>query len=79
MKVSGQPSAVVGVGLSLENVANSISQYRIAQTGKVFLVDQQGKIKLHPNTQQIGRSLADIGVENSSRLLSKAQFSSTEF
>jgi len=79
MKVDGKASAVVGVGLSLENVANSISQYRIAQTGKVFLVDQQGKIKLHPNTQQIGRSLADIGVENSASLLSKAQFSSTEF
>jgi len=79
MTVDGNPSAVVGVGLSLENVANSISQYRIAQTGKVFLVDQQGKIKLHPNTQQIGRSLADIGVENSASLLSKAQFSSTEF
>jgi len=79
MKVDGKASAVVGVGLSLDNVANSISQYRIAQTGKVFLVDQQGKIKLHPNTQQIGRSLADIGVENSASLLSKAQFSSTEF
>jgi methyl-accepting chemotaxis protein len=79
MTVDGNPSAVVGVGLSLENVANSISQYRIAKTGKVFLVDQQGKIKLHPNTQQIGRSLADIGVENSASLLSKAQFSSTEF
>jgi methyl-accepting chemotaxis protein len=79
MKVSGKPSAVVGVGLSLENVAQSISQYRIAQTGKVFLVDQQGKIKLHPNTQKIGKNLADIGVENSTGLLSKAQFSSTEF
>ncbi len=79
MKVSGKPSAVVGVGLSLENMADSISQYRIAQTGKVFLVDQQGKIKLHPDTQQIGKNLADIGVSNSQSLLSKGQFSSAEF
>ncbi|GAW96154.1 MULTISPECIES: methyl-accepting chemotaxis protein [Colwellia] len=79
MRVSGEPSAVVGVGLSLENMAQTISQYRIAKTGKVFLVDEQGKIKLHPNTQQIGKSLADIGVENSQSLLSKAQFTSTEF
>ncbi len=79
MTISGEPSAVVGVGLSLENMAKTISQYRIAQTGKVFLVDQQGKIKLHPNTQKIGRSLADLGVNNSQQLLSKAQFSSTEF
>ena len=79
LKVSGKPSAVVGVGLSLENITNSISQYRIAQTGKVFLVDHQGKIKLHPDTQQIGKSLADIGVSNSKTLLSKAKFSSAEF
>ncbi|KGJ91436.1 methyl-accepting chemotaxis protein [Colwellia psychrerythraea] len=79
MMVSGKPSAVVGVGLSLENMANSISQYGIAQTGKVFLVDQQGKIKLHPDTQKIGKSLADIGVNNSQKLLAKAQFSSAEF
>jgi len=79
MKVNGKPSAVVGVGLSLENMANSISQYRIAETGKVFLVDQQGKIKLHPDTQQIGKSLSNIGVENTQQLLSKSQFSSAEF
>ena len=79
MKVSGKPSAVVGVGLSLENMANSISQYNIAQTGKVFLVDQQGKIKLHPDTQQIGKTLAELGVDNSQNLLAKAQFSSAEY
>jgi methyl-accepting chemotaxis protein len=79
MDVSGKPSAVVGVGLSLKNMAKTISQYRIAQTGKVFLVDQQGKIKLHPDTQQIGKSLTDLGVSNSQQLLAKAQFSSTEF
>jgi methyl-accepting chemotaxis protein len=79
MDVSGKPSAVVGVGLSLENMAKTISQYRIAQTGKFFLVDQQGKIKLHPDTQQIGKSLTALGVSNSQQLLSKAEFSSTEF
>ncbi len=79
MKVDGKPSAVAGVGLSLENMAKSISQYRIAQTGKVFLVDQEGKIKLHPNTQLIGKNLSDIGVTASQNLLSKTQFSSTEF
>lgn len=79
MKVNGKPSAVVGVGLSLENMAKTISQYRIAENGKVFLVDQQGKIKLHPDTQKIGKSLASIGVDNTQQLLSKAQFSSAEF
>ncbi|MCP4326754.1 MAG: methyl-accepting chemotaxis protein, partial [Alteromonadales bacterium] len=79
MKVNGKPSAVVGVGLSLENMAKTISQYRIAQTGKVFLVDQNGVIKLHPNTQQIGKNLSIIGGDNSQKLLSKAEFSSAEF
>ncbi|HCM46162.1 MAG TPA: methyl-accepting chemotaxis protein [Colwellia sp.] len=79
MNISGKPSAVVGVGLSLENMVKTISQYRVAQTGKVFLVDQNGKIKLHPDTQQIGKSLTALGVSNSQQLLSKAEFSSTEF
>ena len=79
MRVSGEPSAVVGVGLSLENMAKTISQYRIAETGKVFLVDQQGIVKLHPDTQLIGKRLSDLGVIDNQSLLSKAQFSSTEF
>jgi methyl-accepting chemotaxis protein len=79
MDVAGKPSAVVGVGLSLENMAKTISQYRIAETGKVFLVDPKGKIKLHPDTQVIGRNLADIGVEDTLHLLSKAKFSSAEY
>ncbi len=79
MKVDDKASAVVGVGLSLENMAETISQYRIADTGKVFLVDQQGKIKLHPDTNKIGKTLAAIGVKNTQQLLSKTQFSSTEF
>jgi methyl-accepting chemotaxis protein len=79
MTINGQPSAVVGVGLSLENMAKSISQYRIAETGKVFLVDELGTVKLHPDTQVIGKKLADMGVNTSQQLLSKSQFSSTEF
>jgi len=79
MKIDGKASAVVGVGLSLDNMAKTISQYRIAETGKVFLVDQQGKIKLHPDTLQIGKNLSNIGVANTQQLLSKAQFSSAEF
>ncbi|WP_019026914.1 methyl-accepting chemotaxis protein [Colwellia piezophila] len=79
MRIDGEPSAVVGVGLSLENMAETVSQYRIAKTGKVFLVDQQGIIKLHPNTQLIGKSLTGLGVQGSQSLLSKAQFTSMEF
>ncbi len=79
LKVDGKPSAVVGVGLSLENMTETISQYRIAETGIVFLVDQQGTIKLHPDKQRIGEKLTSIGGSNAQQLLSKKQFNSTEF
>ncbi|WP_435274566.1 methyl-accepting chemotaxis protein [Psychrobium sp. nBUS_13] len=79
LKVDGKPSAVVGVGLSLENMTETISQYRIAETGKVFLVDQQGTIKLHPDKQRIGEKLTSIGGSNAQQLLSKKQFNSTQF
>ena len=79
MKVDGSPSAVAGVGLSLENMSQSIRQYRIGEQGHIFLADAKGVIKLHPDTKYIGKSIASLGVEDVGALLTKSDFASTEY
>ncbi|WDE10807.1 methyl-accepting chemotaxis protein [Thalassomonas haliotis] len=79
MKVDGSPSAVAGVGLSLENMSRSIRQYRIGEQGLIYLIDEKGVIKLHPNTNYIGKNITSLGVENAGVLLTKGDFASTEY
>ena len=79
MKVDGSPSAVAGIGLSLENMAQSIRQYRIGEQGVIFLVDAQGVIKLHPDTGLIGKNLTELGPIDKNTLLAQAKFASTEY
>ncbi|WDE04325.1 methyl-accepting chemotaxis protein [Thalassomonas viridans] len=79
MTVDGSPSAVAGVGLSLENMSQSIRQYRIGEQGLIFLADEKGVIKLHPNKDYIGKTMASLGVENANVLLSKSDFATTEY
>ena len=79
MKVDGRPSAVAGVGLSLANLATSIKQYQIGTNGIVFLTDEQGIIKLHPDTSYIGKNIKSLGNIDIGSLLQKQAFSTTEY
>jgi len=79
MNVEGQPSAVVGVGLSLKSMAKTISQYRIGEQGKVFLVDGKGVVKLHPNVNLIGKNIHNFTNIDANALLSKRKFASAEY
>ena len=79
MKVDGVPSAVAGVGLSLENMSQSIRQYRLGEQGLIFLADEKGVIKLHPDTNKIGKNISSLGLQDSKTLLTKSDFSSTEY
>ena len=79
MTLDNEPVAVAGVGLSLKNLSDSISKYRIGDQGRVFLVDEKGVIKLHPDTSQIGKSITSLGNIDSTRILTKGTFASTEY
>ena len=79
MRVDGRPSAVTGVGLSLASLATSIKQYKIGTNGIVFLTDEQGIIKLHPDTGNIGKNIMSLGDIDSGSLLQKQEFSTTEY
>lgn len=56
-----QPLGMVGLGLSLESLAQSIRNYRIGQAGSVMLVRQDGRIVVHrdPTMSDGKRRLSD--------------------
>lgn len=79
MKIDGTPSAVTGVGLSLASLSASIKQYKIGTHGKVFLTDEKGIIKVHPDTSNIGKTLKDFGDIDTSILLEEQKFATSEY
>ena len=58
----GRRVGVTGIGLSLENLGNTVANYSLGDSGRLMLVDKNGEVKVHPNTQQVGKQLADIGL-----------------
>lgn len=68
-----------GVAKSVDELLNIINAVRIAQTGFVFLVDDQGTVIAHPDPSLLGKAnLADISSRNaSSALLREKPFSMT--
>lgn len=68
-----------GVAKSVDELLNIINAVRIAQTGFVFLVDDQGTVIAHPDPSLLGKAnLEDISSRNaSSALLREKPFSMT--
>ncbi|WP_076409982.1 methyl-accepting chemotaxis protein [Shewanella sp. UCD-KL12] len=79
MKIDGKPSAVAGVGLSLASLSDSIKQYQIGTNGRVFLTDGEGKIKIHPDTSYINKSLNSLGNIDTGSLLQSQDFATLEY
>ncbi|MGF1722008.1 methyl-accepting chemotaxis protein [Vibrio kyushuensis] len=70
---NGKRIGVAGVGLTLDSVTKLISQYRIGENGVVFLVDQTGQIKVHPNKSRVNQTLQGIGIKDSNAFLNPAE------
>ncbi len=51
---NGQRSGVAGVGMTLEDIRTLINTVKIGETGKVFLVDGNGQITIHPDKDAEG-------------------------
>ncbi len=60
---NSQRIGVTGIGLTLESITQLISNYSVGESGIVFLVDQEGIIKVHPDKNLIGRSLDSVGIK----------------
>lgn len=80
MTRDGTALAVGGVGIRMESLSRLISEFRFAETGIVYLVDQEGTIQIHPEFERSGDSLASVTSDGVSRaLLAEDGYTKTEF
>ncbi|MFC3912688.1 methyl-accepting chemotaxis protein [Pseudaeromonas sharmana] len=64
-----------GLSKSLDSMIKELAAFRLEQSGFVFLVDDQGMLKLHPDTRLIDQQrLQDLYGNTASSLLDKAPF-----
>ena len=54
IKRDGQTLGVTGLGYSLEAMSRMIGDFRFGAQGRVFLVDGQGAVKIHPQAELNG-------------------------
>ncbi|WP_372870004.1 methyl-accepting chemotaxis protein [Shewanella sp.] len=67
---------LVGLAKSLDDMVRLLGSFTIEETGFVYLVDASGKVQLHQNTANIGRStLSSLYGSESGRLLNQSDFS----
>ncbi len=64
IEVDGVRTAVGGVGRSLESMTELIKSYKVGEAGFVYLVDETGEIKLHPNKNLIGNKVNLSAIKN---------------
>jgi len=64
IEVDGVRTAIGGVGRSLESMTDLIKSYKVGEAGFVYLVDDTGEVKLHPNKDAIGSKINLSAIKN---------------
>lgn len=57
IKVNGQRKALGGVGRSLGGITDLVKQYKIGDSGVLYLTDPNGEIQIHPDSSQVGKKV----------------------
>ncbi|GGP98907.1 methyl-accepting chemotaxis protein [Shewanella ulleungensis] len=67
---------MVSLAKSLDDMVSLLSSFKIEDTGFVYLIDANGSVKLHPDSQQVGKAtLANLYPNaNTNGLLNKNDF-----
>ncbi|WP_378081166.1 methyl-accepting chemotaxis protein [Aeromonas bestiarum] len=75
---------LAGLAKSLDSMVSMLANFRIGDSGFVFMTDGSGKVKLHPDAARIDRDnlaqlaqLAQLASGSSTNLLSKQAFAAT--
>lgn len=68
------PNGVAGVGINPESIIKEFNSRKLTENSKLWIVDEQGKIQISPDKEQIGEDLgALLNDKISRRLLSGSQ------
>jgi methyl-accepting chemotaxis protein len=69
---------LAGLAKSLDSMVSMLANFRIGDSGFVFMTDGSGKVKLHPDAARIDRdSLPQLAGPDTSSLLTKQPFAAT--
>ncbi|WP_310596889.1 methyl-accepting chemotaxis protein [Aeromonas aquatica] len=69
---------LAGLAKSLDSMVSMLANFRIGDSGFVFMTDGSGKVKLHPDAARIDRdSLAQLAGPGASGLLTRQPFAAT--
>ncbi|WP_404837239.1 methyl-accepting chemotaxis protein [Aeromonas media] len=69
---------LAGLAKSLDSMVSMLANFRIGNSGFVFMTDGSGKVKLHPDAARIDRdNLAQLAGSSASSLLTKQPFAVT--
>ncbi|MGY3858183.1 methyl-accepting chemotaxis protein [Aeromonas intestinalis] len=69
---------LAGLAKSLDSMVSMLANFRIGDSGFVFMTDGSGKVKLHPDAARIDRdSLTQLAGPDAGSLLTKQPFSAT--
>ena len=72
---NGKRIGVTGIGLSLETLGQTVANYSLGESGRLFLTDSSGQVKIHSDTTLVGRSLDQLGLSSIENSLSKLRTS----
>ncbi len=69
---------LAGLAKSLDSMVSMLANFRIGDSGFVFMTDGSGKVKLHPDAARIDRdNLPQLASGSSTNLLNKQPFAAT--
>ncbi|MCY7296072.1 methyl-accepting chemotaxis protein [Alteromonas sp. a30] len=70
---------LAGVGRSMDQMVDVLNDFKIADTGFVFITDAAGKIQIHRNKERLGKRLSEIyGADTQQHLLGRQAFALEE-
>lgn len=58
---NNQSIGVIAADISLSTISDTYSQYKIGNTGTMFILDQEGNVISHADSSQLGQSVVDLG------------------
>ncbi|MFM4975016.1 methyl-accepting chemotaxis protein [Aeromonas rivipollensis] len=69
---------LAGLAKSLDSMVSMLANFRIGDSGFVFMTDGSGKVKLHPDAARIDRdSLSQLAGQGAGALMTKQPFAAT--
>lgn len=77
LRINGEAVAIAGLGKELDEMTSTINQYRIGESGIIALIENDGRIQLHPDKALSGQQIDVLAEDQPIReLLENSEYKS---